>query len=475
MKKTILILVALALVVPTAAMAATEFSLGGFIKLETMWDSSNVNKDVISKIFRDNDPLNRHGRFREVATFTRINFTIKGPKLWGAQVTGFIEADWDATGGNVPPNAAESADTGAFRLRHAMFRLNWPETQLLIGQYWSFLSEFSPEVAQDSGFQFRGAFSRRLAQISITQKFLGAWTAGFLVGTPRLGTSLEPTVGTASQDERAETPYLEAKLRYEQDLWGKAAYYRKPQAFTAQVAAAWQRTNIAAVTRQAATTWGQNSYGDFATFVTSDHMYVNHWSVQGTLFIPVIPTPSANLAGTAAILTQWSIGQGQSFVGATWATDDAFYQVRNLNPNGTIYDYDRILTPSLTGWVQAQYYFTNDWFLTTVWGYMRKYGLGFDRVFPGGPFNYATVGQTAQVNGGNNDLTKYSNQITTTLWYRPIEAIKFGLGYTYTRDVYFQKTGYTVAGAFTGNTANSSQFRDVGENHRLEFVGIYYF
>ncbi len=33
MKKTILILVVLALLVPAAALAATEFSLGGFIKL----------------------------------------------------------------------------------------------------------------------------------------------------------------------------------------------------------------------------------------------------------------------------------------------------------------------------------------------------------------------------------------------------------------------------------------------------------
>ena len=31
---------------------------------------------------------------------------------------------------------------------------------------------------------------------------------------------------------------------------------------------------------------------------------------MGTLFIPVIPTHSANLAGTASILTQWWFGQG---------------------------------------------------------------------------------------------------------------------------------------------------------------------
>ena len=33
------------------------------------------------------------------------------------------------------------------RLRHAMFRLNWPETELMFGQYWGMFSEFAPETA----------------------------------------------------------------------------------------------------------------------------------------------------------------------------------------------------------------------------------------------------------------------------------------------------------------------------------------
>ena len=29
---------------------------------------------------------------------SRFNFTIKGPKLWGATTTGFIEMDFDGSG-----------------------------------------------------------------------------------------------------------------------------------------------------------------------------------------------------------------------------------------------------------------------------------------------------------------------------------------------------------------------------------------
>ncbi len=39
---------------------------------------------------------------------SRFNFTIKGPKLWGAQITGFIEMDFD------------SAETT--RCRHVLYR-----------------------------------------------------------------------------------------------------------------------------------------------------------------------------------------------------------------------------------------------------------------------------------------------------------------------------------------------------------------
>ena len=44
--------------------------------------------------------------------------------------------------------------------------------------------------------------------------------------------------------------------------------------------------------------------------INTRNEYVNPWMAMGSLFIPVIPTASANLAGTASILTQWWIGQG---------------------------------------------------------------------------------------------------------------------------------------------------------------------
>ena len=57
--------------------------------------------------------------------------------------------------------------------------------------------------------------------------------------------------------------------------------------------------------------------------------------------------------------------------------------------------------------------------------------------------------------------------MSATLWYRPIQAIKFGLQYSYLAANYFQMT--TVPAAAPNN---SSRF---GDNHRVEFVGFFYF
>ncbi len=76
---------------------------------------------------------------------SRFNFTIKGPKLWGATTTGFIEMDFDAQCRSAGCPATNSYTP---RLRHAMFRLNWPETELMFGQYWGMFSEYGPEASR---------------------------------------------------------------------------------------------------------------------------------------------------------------------------------------------------------------------------------------------------------------------------------------------------------------------------------------
>ena len=56
--------------------------------------------------------------------------------------------------------------------------------------------------------------------------------------------------------------------------------------------------------------------------------------MQGTLFIPVLPTYSANLAGTASLTAQWFIGQGVSFVGGGRDKDNSWFDFIGRNAAG---------------------------------------------------------------------------------------------------------------------------------------------
>ena len=65
-----------------------------------------------------------------------------------------------------------------------MFRLNWPETELMFGQYWTMFCEYGPEAVQDSAYNNFGSASARAPQIRLTQKFAGDWTVAGAILKP---------------------------------------------------------------------------------------------------------------------------------------------------------------------------------------------------------------------------------------------------------------------------------------------------
>ena len=494
MKKTIFLLTILSLVaLPMAANAAVsspttpgaiEFTLGGYVKMETDWDSTQMNKNMTNPVLRNNDPNFQHGRLKFTANSTRFNLNFKGPKLWGAQVSGLIEIDFDANGNSLctpaaPTLAADTTQLGALRMRHAMFRLNWPETELLLGQYWGFFSEFTPETANDSGCQFVGSATHRPPQIRVTQKFLGAYTVSFMVAAPT--NMLDQTTWNAqaspannlSPGESAESPMLQGKLGFEQDLWGKAAFYGVPRGFVAQVAAAWQRTRYRsfAFPGTGLGTWGQNQFGAVIGS-QPNQQYLNPWMVQGSLFIPLIPTYSANLAGTASISTQWYVGEGLDAFGEAIANNASFFTWTS-GPAGALAQFDRQLVKRYGGFVQGQYYFTNQWFLNAVWGMSKAFDVPQDRdptlVTGNNPGGYKIALPA--------DLYKFWQEYNLTLWYRPITALKFGLQYSYAKTDWFQKTGNNPALPVggVGATIPGQRVTGIGENHRVMFAGFFYF
>ena len=363
MKKFMVLAVALALLVPASAFAATEFSLGGFIKLNTFWDSTQNGSNLTSPVARDNNVADEHGRLNMKAQETRFNFTIKGPKLWGAQTTGFIEMDFDGTSDDA---TVSSSGTWLARLRLAMFRLNWPETELMMGQYHSILAKWQLDAAESNAFQMTGTVTARLPQIRLTQKFAGDWSVAGMLGLPNNAnlTSSAPYSTTTNNGSATETPQLQGMVSYEHDWWGKAAYFGVPKAFTAQVTAGWQRAvnrNFRCSRRRYADLWSRRLCSRWRT--SGQPSGCQSLDAAGDLVIPVIPTHSANLAGTASLLTQWFVGQGVEAFGVAGNSSNLY----TFHPVSGFYE-DVCLLNRFGGFVEAEYYFTNQWYLNAAVG-----------------------------------------------------------------------------------------------------------
>ncbi len=143
MKKILLIALAVAVgfCLPLTAQAKTEFELGGYIRLDAWWASQNGFSTSFSGYSARDNVLNaNHGKFLMNANASRFNFTIKGPELWGGKVVGFIEADFDGSDTITAGTTGTSTNDSSFnqaklRLRHAMFKITWPEQEVLFGQY----------------------------------------------------------------------------------------------------------------------------------------------------------------------------------------------------------------------------------------------------------------------------------------------------------------------------------------------------
>jgi len=487
-KRTFFILaLVVALALPTMAMAAAEFSLGGFIKLDAFWDSTQEGKNMNAAIVRNNNITPgataatlgarsefHHGRLRFTSQGSRFNLTIKGPKLWGATTTGFIEMDFDAAeegavGSFTAPAAGTAVRGGGTttsnsyqpRLRHAFFRLNWPETELLFGQYWPLLAQWYPEVGQDGPFQMTGTPTARIPQIRLSQSFLGAWKVSGLVGSANSITgSRTYSLVDRSGGDSTEAPQVQVGVEFAKDLYGKAAWYGKPTPFTAQVNFGWQR----AITQgdRVDRTFMQTSQTNYTldTNARTVQQYHDPWMFQGNLFIPVIPTTSANLAGTASLQTTWWIGQGVEAFGMTTFGSQVYrFQGQDFGGNN-IYRAD--LLNRWGGQVQAQYYFTNEWFLTGAFGFSRAFGVGAFQT-DANQVNNRKVGFTA-------DTVDYHQEYNLCLWYRPIQAFKFGLQYAYNQTTWLQKVG-----ADPPATTQQANMTKVGEAHNVRFVGLFFF
>lgn len=140
-------------------------NFSGYVKTDIYTDSRqivNLREDHFL-LYPENEKLDLNGidvnaknHSGILSIQSRITGKITGPDVLKAKTSAMIEADFFGNENQT------FVDINGFRLRHAIIKLNWQTTELLIGQYWNplFITECFPDVVSfNTGAPFQ-PFSR---------------------------------------------------------------------------------------------------------------------------------------------------------------------------------------------------------------------------------------------------------------------------------------------------------------------------
>jgi hypothetical protein len=79
------------------------------------------------KLDKEGNDINARTSFNYLSIQTRLGVKATGPDVLGAKTSALVEGAFFGQA---------DSDVNDFRLRHAMMKLNWKSTELLLGQYW---------------------------------------------------------------------------------------------------------------------------------------------------------------------------------------------------------------------------------------------------------------------------------------------------------------------------------------------------
>jgi hypothetical protein len=149
--------------------------------------------------------INAQPSFNMLNIQTRLAGRVTGPDTLGAATSGLIEGEFFGH---------TEGDINGFRLRHAYLRLNWPKTELLVGQTWHpmFVPEAFPDVVSfNTGAPFQ-PFNRS-PQVRLTHN-LGRFSIAATALSHRDFTSMGPGGANSSYLRNAVSPEMNLRAQY---------------------------------------------------------------------------------------------------------------------------------------------------------------------------------------------------------------------------------------------------------------------
>ena len=188
-----------------------KIQLSGFVRNDMVYNTRQVlsgrgealvyllPKPV--KLDKEGMDINAVDNFNLTAISTRIRNKIIGGKIWNANITASIEADFIG---------ANRYNAFMLRLRHAYIKLNWSKNHIIVGQYWHSLWSiecYPSPVSYGAAIPFNPL--ARVPQIRFTQDIGAFKVIGTLMSS---GMFKGKTSGAALQN--AIIPELNAQIQY---------------------------------------------------------------------------------------------------------------------------------------------------------------------------------------------------------------------------------------------------------------------
>jgi len=199
---------------PPAKPPAFSLALSGYVKTDIFYDSRQVTsiREGHYLLFPKGPALgpdgidaNDRATFNILSIQTRLAVRATGPDILGAKSSAYIEAEFFGT---------SDADLNGFRLRHGYLKLNWPRTEVMVGQFWHpmFVTECFPDVVSfNTGAPFQ-PFNRS-PQVRVTQTF-GRLSLAATALAQRDFTSNGPDGASSVYLRNAALPEFNLKLQF---------------------------------------------------------------------------------------------------------------------------------------------------------------------------------------------------------------------------------------------------------------------
>jgi hypothetical protein len=402
-----------------------NLSIGGFARLDYAYNSQNLGANGFFLPGAPAGGLFTSGTVNEQteqSTFTarvsRFWLKVAGPSFLGAKTGALIEADFVGQSTSAANTLANINENGVVRMRHAYGNIDWPNTQILFGQFWDI---FAPAAASTVDFRQGASFGTpnnpRVAQLRLTQK-INFNDDNFL----KLVVGLQNPSGDATNANGGDVPNVAGQLMFVSKALGVAPgfYGMSMNSLQAGFFGLYGKQEVTAMKNKNVDVYGYGFYG----------------------FVPLLKSKDGkSRAMTASLETQAYVAAGLNWSGANASTNAT--ATTNLTTNGTA-------AKGYGVYGQIIFYPIQDLGITT--GYERRNAINYKSLYG--------MNKAATATTNSYGFEEYNELIYANVAYDLNAAIRVAGEYLHAKTQYNRDNGSSLT-RLVGDSGNMNAVRCV--------------